>query len=176
MKASKLFLIALLIPFLAGCDLIKSQNSHINQTDNNHNQAINNENLTNTPDSISSAKNQFGTITGNISYTTPLYYGLKTCAENITTNETYCTNTYQVTMKEATRSWAYSIHAPIGEYHIYTEDMDGHRGYYTEMSACGLIKDCSPTNNLITVSLKNGETKKDISPLDWGYEFEQDIR
>lgn len=90
------------------------------------------------------------------------------CAENISNNETACTNN-QLKDSKYTYGLGYKIEIAPGNYHVYAYVPDfnqNYRAYYSEFVTCGFSIDC-PSHNPIAVEVTAGSTVENVDPQDW---------
>ncbi len=107
-------------------------------------------------------------IMGSLSYPSEYMPNLETCAVNIQTNESYCT--YQMIQDpNFTYGYGYQIDASTGSYQVYTkvnDEYEPYRSYYSKFITCGGEYTCTD-HTPITITVKAGETVRDIDPGDW---------
>jgi len=105
-------------------------------------------------------------IEGSLSYPSEgIPPNLKTCAENITTKQNYCT-TQQIKDKKFQYGIGYRLEVPIGEYNVYSQVGTEYKAYYSEFVTCGLKQDC-PSHKSIKVTVTAGQVTTQINPGDW---------
>ena len=111
---------------------------------------------------------QNGIITGSLSYPSEFMPNLETCAVNIATNESYCT--YQMIQgPNFAYGYGYQIEAPPGSYQVYSkinDQFETYKSYYSKFITCGGEYTCTD-HTPITITVKAGETIRDIDPGDW---------
>lgn len=108
-----------------------------------------------------------GTITGRASYPSEaLPQDQEVCAELISNRSiVHCVNVGK------TQTITYTLEVPEGDYHVFSRvsPTDTYKAYYNEFVTCGLNVNCPVTGHqkLHTVSVKAGQTVKDVDPGDW---------
>lgn len=116
-------------------------------------------------------ENYYGTLEGSISYPSEEIPPLLICAKEKKTKEEFCT-TEQIESGEFEYGFGYELEVPAGSYEVYAQVLkeDGKtekfKAYYSKFVPCGMTKDCK-SHSPITVKVKGGEIKSDISPMDW---------
>lgn len=123
----------------------------------------------------STSTNESGIVEGQLIYPSDYTPAQKICAEELLTNQSYCTETEQ-------NQTSYQIQLPPGVYYVYalrctetyasnTVCQNGYlekKAYYTNLSVCGFSYQCSQivSGDRIPIKVKPGDNFSDIIP-DW---------
>ncbi len=129
-----------------------------------------------TEESLLAALN--GTIEGSLSYPSEFIPEMEVCAENIETEEEFCTYE-QIEDQKYIYGYGYKIEVPEGNYQVFARLTDvaeddayaDYKAYYSDFVTCGLEYDC-PSHNPITVEVSAGETVAGVDPHDWYADLE----
>lgn len=115
-----------------------------------------------------------GTIEGSLGYPSEGIPAMKICAENVAGNELTCTEKI-ILNKKYTYGKGYQLEVPAGTYRVFASlaysvktggALDSYRAYYSQFVTCGIDADC-PSHLPIDVTVKAGEAKTKIDPIDW---------
>ncbi|MDQ5951662.1 MAG: hypothetical protein QG639_943 [Patescibacteria group bacterium] len=120
---------------------------------------------------IQDNKEGYGIITGSLSYPSHSIPALIICAENIITNQTYCTKR---NIPTSNGGKDYRLQVPEGFYEVYagltSPEHDGqvpeNRVYFSDEVICGLYYGC-PSSDPIVIRVSSQEIRTDIDPTDW---------
>ena len=105
----------------------------------------------------------FGKITGSLSYPSEAIPPLRIVATDIYTNAHYWVDT--VTNQQ---SYEISGLAPGGTFTVVAYAKNGNlAGGYTKYAKCGLLPSCTEDHTLIALYVSPGETLQNINPADW---------
>lgn len=114
-----------------------------------------------------------GTIEGLLSYPSEVLPDLRVCAEDVETQEMYCTDKNELVASHEPPLYTgtgYQLEVPVGTYHVYAfrpDDQEGElRGLYSQAVPCGLTVECT-SHELIPVDVAAGEIVRAIHPADW---------
>ncbi|MBZ9569406.1 hypothetical protein KJA16_00605 [Patescibacteria group bacterium] len=111
---------------------------------------------------------RFGTIEGSLSYPSEFIPpDMKVCAENVETEELYCTEEH-IKDSKYTYGEGYKVEVPAGNYYVSatTEMIKGYKAYYSEFVTCGFNPDCL-SHEPVLVTVEAGQTITSIDPQDW---------
>lgn len=122
---------------------------------------------------------QFGFIEGALGYPSEGIPPLEICAENITTQQKFCTQK-NIEDKKYTYGKGYKLEVPPGNYYVYAtgegsfgDPVTGkiinappYKAYYSEFVTCGFSVNC-PSHQPIIVTVTSGQTTDNIDPQDW---------
>lgn len=114
------------------------------------------------------SENDKGFIEGSLGY--PSSYipqDMKICAENLETQEEYCT-TNQIYDSKYTYRVGYKIEVPVGSYNVYSSvpAQKDYKAYYSNFVTCGLGYNC-PSHDPIKVIVEKDKITEEIDPVDW---------
>ncbi|MBC8504148.1 MAG: hypothetical protein H8D34_04785 [Chloroflexi bacterium] len=105
----------------------------------------------------------FGKITGSLSYPSESIPPLRIVATDIYTNANYWVDTVA-----NQQSYEISGLAPGGYYAVVAYPQNGSlAGGYTKYAQCGISPSCAEDHTLVVVYLGPGETATEINPADW---------
>jgi hypothetical protein len=105
-----------------------------------------------------------GTIEGSLSYPGESIPALKICAENISTQARYCTQT-QIQDAKYAHGKGYRLQLPAGTYRVFATAQQ-HTAHYSVAVPCGLTVKCQD-HRQVAVTVKAGQTLSGVDPTDW---------
>ncbi|MFA6098304.1 MAG: hypothetical protein WCV50_01305 [Patescibacteria group bacterium] len=120
-------------------------------------------------------QDQWGTITGSLSYPSETIPPMGICAKSVKGVEMFCT--YKMIQDDKyANSYGYELSVPPDNYYVFAHLItagkenigytDEYQAYYSKFVTCGQLVECT-SHKAIKVEVSNNQKIDDIDPVDW---------